>query len=79
LSLTFVNSFLSLISKRVTSKAIKMKEIAMYPGLQSLMAGNLATPVPVLLDTADNITYTGLYRNGIEVFLNIPYGHGTDV
>lgn len=49
----------------------------MYCGLQLLVTSILAAAVPTVLDTANNVTYRGLYRNGIEVFLNIPYGQDT--
>lgn len=32
---------------------------------------------PTVVDTALNVTYEGLYRNDIEVFLGIPYGEDT--
>lgn len=38
---------------------------------------SLAHPSPLALDTHQQITYHGLARNGIEVFLGIPYGQDT--
>lgn len=40
-----------------------------------LAAGVTATPTVV--DSQHGVTYSGLNRNGIEVFLNIPYGQDT--
>jgi hypothetical protein len=38
---------------------------------------NTSTSSPAVHDPGRNVTYLGLERNGIEVFLNIPYGQGT--
>lgn len=35
------------------------------------------TTTPTVFHTSTNVTYQGLHRNGIEVFLNIPYGQDT--
>ncbi|OBT47507.1 hypothetical protein VE00_03167 [Pseudogymnoascus sp. WSF 3629] len=37
----------------------------------------VATTTPRVIDTKRDVTYAGLERNGIEVFLNIPYGQDT--
>ncbi|OBT67120.1 hypothetical protein VE03_04436 [Pseudogymnoascus sp. 23342-1-I1] len=37
----------------------------------------VATTAPKVVDTKQDVTYAGLERNGIEVFLNIPYGQDT--
>lgn len=42
-----------------------------------LLPGGLAGSGPVAWDTKVDVTYEGLERNGIEVFLNIPYGEDT--
>lgn len=52
---------------------------------QILITGTAATAgteietgtVPVATDTSRDVTYHGLSRNGIDVFLNIPYGLDT--
>lgn len=41
------------------------------------VAGNSAIKAPTVLDSTKNVTYEGLNRNGIEVFLGIPYGQDT--
>lgn len=42
-----------------------------------MVTGVLSAEVPTAVDTANNVTYKGLYRNGIEAFLNIHYGQDT--
>lgn len=42
----------------------------------SVLAGATATN-PVVHDAKKDVTYRGLNRNGVEVFLNIPYGQDT--
>lgn len=37
----------------------------------------VATNTPRAVDTKHDVTYNGIERNGIEVFLNIPYGQDT--
>lgn len=37
----------------------------------------VATITPKVVDTKHDVKYVGLERNGIEVFLNIPYGQDT--
>lgn len=37
----------------------------------------VATTTPKVVDKKQDVTYAGLERNGIEVFLNIPYGQDT--
>lgn len=37
----------------------------------------IAAARPMVVDKGRQITYTGLDRNGIEVFLGIPFGHDT--
>ncbi|KFY03173.1 hypothetical protein O988_01657 [Pseudogymnoascus sp. VKM F-3808] len=37
----------------------------------------VATTTPRAVDTKHGVTYNGIERNGIEVFLNIPYGQDT--
>lgn len=54
-----------------------MKAILVYCGLQLLRTSTVAAAVPTALDTVNNVTYRGLHRNGIEVFLSIPYGQDT--
>lgn len=61
----------------VSSRAVKMKVLLLHCGLQILGTGVLSAAVPTAVDTAANVTYKGLYRNGIEAFLNIPYGQDT--
>ncbi|KAI0838878.1 carboxylesterase family protein [Hypoxylon sp. FL0890] len=47
-------------------------------GALLLCGGAIATPsYPQVVDAKKNVTYQGLSRNGIEVFLNIPYGQDT--
>ncbi|KAF7562671.1 hypothetical protein G7046_g1491 [Stylonectria norvegica] len=42
------------------------------------MASSIATRTsPTVVDPRHDITYQGLHRNGIEVYLNIPYGQDT--
>jgi carboxylesterase type B len=36
-----------------------------------------ATQPPTVYDSRHNVTYVGVARNGIEIFLNIPYGADT--
>lgn len=36
-----------------------------------------ASAIPTVVDSRHEVTYRGLNRNGIEVFLNIPYGQDT--
>ncbi|KAK5994023.1 Secreted lipase [Cladobotryum mycophilum] len=36
-----------------------------------------ATANPSVVDSKHNVTYRGIHRNGIEVFLNVPYGQDT--
>ncbi|KAK2607751.1 hypothetical protein N8I77_006404 [Diaporthe amygdali] len=54
-----------------------MKGSLLPYGLQMLVSSILAVAVPTAVDTTNNVTYKGLYRNRIEVFLNIPYGQDT--
>lgn len=42
-----------------------------------LLSGGLAGSSPIARHTKNNVTFEGLERNGIEVFLNIPYGEDT--
>ncbi|KAJ6528132.1 putative lipase [Mycena capillaripes] len=35
------------------------------------------TATPIAIDSTNNVTYQGLVRNGIEVFLGIPFGQDT--
>lgn len=42
-----------------------------------LLASGLASASPIVQDTENDVTYEGLERNDIEVFLNIPYGEDT--
>ena len=42
-----------------------------------LVASSLATTNPTVVDTQHDIAYRGIHRNGIEVYLNIPYGQDT--
>lgn len=42
-----------------------------------LLEGGLAGCGPTAKDTKNDVTYEGLVRNDIEVFLNIPYGEDT--
>lgn len=37
----------------------------------------LVTASPAVVDSKHSVTYNGIYRNGIEVFLNIRYGQDT--
>ena len=37
----------------------------------------LVAAKPYVVDSSANVTYQGLIRNGIELFLNIPYGQDT--
>lgn len=37
----------------------------------------IASSIPQVRDTTHDVTYEGLLRNGIELFLNIPYGQDT--
>lgn len=37
-----------------------------------------ASAAPIVVDERQEITYRGLRRNGIELFLNIPYGQNTN-
>lgn len=53
-----------------------MKLLAIVEGLV-LLRGVIAGSVPRVRDTTNDVTYEGLLRNGIEVFLNIPYGEDT--
>ncbi|OTA57704.1 alpha/beta-hydrolase [Hypoxylon sp. EC38] len=47
-------------------------------GALLLCSSVIATPsYPLVVDTKKNVKYQGLNRNGIEVFLNIPYGQDT--
>lgn len=47
-------------------------------GVLLLCGSAIATPsYPLVVDTTKNVKYQGLSRNGIEVFLNIPYGQDT--
>ncbi|KAI0140042.1 carboxylesterase family protein [Hypoxylon sp. NC0597] len=47
-------------------------------GVLLLCGSAIATPShPLVVDTKKNVKYQGLSRNGIEVFLNIPYGQDT--
>ena len=47
-------------------------------GLLSWACGNLYVAAdPIAADEQLNVTYRGIDRNGIEVFLNIPYGQDT--
>ncbi|KAH8882006.1 putative lipase [Thozetella sp. PMI_491] len=48
--------------------------VLVFLGLKSATA---ATSVPTVYDKYQNVTYQGLERNEIEVFLNIPYGQDT--
>ena len=41
------------------------------------ITGTLAASQPRVLDTATNVTYNGVTRNGIELFLAIPYAEDT--
>lgn len=43
----------------------------------SALSSNASSSYPVVVDTSLNVTYEGLYRNDIEVFLGIPYGEDT--
>lgn len=42
-----------------------------------LLPGVLAGSRPTVRDTENDVTYEGLVRNDIELFLNIPYGEDT--
>ncbi|KEZ45609.1 Uncharacterized protein SAPIO_CDS1963 [Scedosporium apiospermum] len=53
-----------------------MKLLAIVEGLV-LLRGVIAGSVPRVRDTTNDVTYEGLLRHGIEVFLNIPYGEDT--
>ncbi|KAK7746809.1 hypothetical protein SLS53_001997 [Cytospora paraplurivora] len=37
----------------------------------------VAASTPTVLDHTTNVTYKGIHRNGVDVFLNIPYGQDT--
>ncbi|MBE3041785.1 carboxylesterase family protein [Candidatus Bathyarchaeota archaeon] len=50
--------------------------IAALSGLL-LVPGGLASGSPTVRDTNNDVTYEGLVRNDIEIFLNIPYGEDT--
>lgn len=54
-----------------------MKGSLLHCGLRLLVTGTFAAAAPTAVDTVNNVTYRGLYRNGIEAFLNIPYGQDT--
>lgn len=54
-----------------------MKRLLLHCGLQLLATGVFSSEVPTAVDRANNVTYKGLYRNGIEAFLNIRYGQDT--
>ncbi|KAI0602821.1 putative lipase [Biscogniauxia sp. FL1348] len=51
------------------------KLVPLLRGTNSLAA--LASPSPSVTTAPGNVTYQGLERNGIELFLNIPYGQDT--
>lgn len=42
-----------------------------------LLSIGCAIANPTVVDSRHGVTYRGLHRNGIEVFLNIPYGQDT--
>lgn len=42
-----------------------------------LLTCSITTASPVVVDKGRQITYSGLNRNGIEVFLGIPFGQNT--
>lgn len=44
---------------------------------KELIAGAASAVSPRVVDKSRDVTYKGLNRNGIEVFLNIPYGQDT--
>lgn len=54
-----------------------MTGVLLRCGLHVLVNSILVGAVPTAVDTANNVSYRGLYRNGIEAFLNIPYGQDT--
>lgn len=45
-------------------------------GAASLLAASVAAS-PTVVDKQHQVTYRGLERNGIEAFLNVPYGQNT--
>lgn len=43
----------------------------------ALLHYTAVTATPIAVDSTNNVTYQGLVRNGIEVFLGIPFGQDT--
>lgn len=54
-----------------------MKGSSLACGLALLQGSVFTTATPTVVDQTTNITYKGLSRNSIEIFLNIPYGQDT--
>ncbi|KAI1762978.1 carboxylesterase family protein [Hypoxylon sp. FL1150] len=46
-------------------------------GANVVTAGNCVGKPPIVFDPTTEVRYKGIRRNGIEVFLNIPYGQDT--
>lgn len=51
--------------------------VVLTPRNVSTTCSTATAPPPTVFHTGTNVTYQGLHRNGIEVFLNIPYGQDT--
>lgn len=54
-----------------------MKGYTLACGLALLQGSILTAATPTVLDKTVNVTYKGVYGNGVEHFLNIPYGQDT--
>ncbi|KAJ7714926.1 hypothetical protein B0H16DRAFT_1477762 [Mycena metata] len=54
-----------------------MKSKALVLSAAALLHYTAVTATPIAVDSTNNVTYQGLVRNGIEVFLGIPFGQDT--
>lgn len=61
----------------LTAVALLLRLAGCNTGSAAAADDGRASASPTVVDTAHNVTYVGLARNGIEVFLNIPYGADT--
>lgn len=53
----------------MVSRSLLLAAIASW-----LVAGSQCAPRPAVVDSVAGVTYRGINRNGIEVYLGIPYG-----
>ena len=59
-------------SRRRYCKAMKLS-----PFVALLLPSNSIAVAPIVVDSKSDVTYHGVARNGIEIFLGIPYGLDT--